>query len=456
MPVNQPARQSVDPSAQQSVSQSTRRSVSQSTRRSVDRSARRGLTRRIAVLATATALVAGATALAGSASARESAAAAAPGGGHGPRWTGAWAAGQQGLVDVAPFTDTTLRLLVTPTVGGSSLRIRLANTFGSHDLAVAGASVGVVQTIGQPQLVPGSSRALTFRGRSRVTVDQGERVFSDAARVPFRLGQTLAVDLYLVDTGAGPVTGHVSAGQGSFTAAGDHRGETSGTSFTGSLYSWYYLDGVDVQPAAPRGAVVALGDSITEGAYATYNGSRRWTDVLATRIQALPRHQRRSVLNLGIGGNRVLAYRGDCCGTSESAIDRLERDVLSQTGVRTVIVADGINDLGYNATGPELIAGLTTLVTRAQQAGLRVVVATITPYGCAVGCLGATQEASRQQVNTWIRTSGVPDAVADFDAAVRDPQAPDRLAAAFDSGDHLHLNDAGYAALGNAVRLRSL
>jgi lysophospholipase L1-like esterase len=162
------------------------------------------------------------------------------------------------------------------------------------------------------------------------------------------------------------------------------------------------------------------------------------------------------VLNQGIGGNRVLAYRGDCCGTSESAIDRLDRDVLTQSGVRTLIIADGINDLGYHSTAPELIAGLTTLVTRAKQAGLRVVVATVTPYGCDSGCFGAEQEADRQSVNAWIRTSGVPDAVADFDAAVRDPQQPDRLGAAYDAGDHLHLNDTGYAALGNAVDLRSL
>jgi lysophospholipase L1-like esterase len=178
--------------------------------------------------------------------------------------------------------------------------------------------------------------------------------------------------------------------------------------------------------------------------------------VLAARLQQQRPQLRRGVLNQGIGGNRVLAYRGDCCGTSESAIDRLDRDVLTQTGVRTLIIADGINDLGYQSTGPELIAGLTTLVTRAKRAGLRVVVATITPYGCDGGCLGPDQEASRQQVNTWVRTSHVPDAVADFDAAVRDPERPDRIAAGFDAGDHLHLNDSGYAALGNAVDLRSL
>ncbi|HST84575.1 MAG TPA: GDSL-type esterase/lipase family protein [Kineosporiaceae bacterium] len=426
----------------------------------VNRADHRRISPRLALIATAAALIAG---LAGPPSAAATPAnsptnstseAAA-----GARWTGAWASGQQGLVDAGPFTDTTLRLLVSPTQSGSVLRIRLANTFGSHALKIDGASVAVVTTIGQPALVPGSSRALRFRGRSQVTLDQGARVRSDAIQLPFRYGQTLAVDLYLADSGAGPVTGHAGAGQSSFSATGDHRSEVSGTSFTGTLSSWFYLDGVDVQsvqPATPHGAVVALGDSITDGAYAAWNGNRRWPDVLAARLQQLPPAQRRGVLNQGIGGNRVLAYRGDCCGTSESAIDRLERDVLTQTGVRTLIIADGINDLGYHSTAPELIAGLTTLTTRAKHAGLHVVIATVTPYGCDSGCFGPDQEADRQLVNTWIRTSSVPDAVADFDAAVADPQQPDRLAAVFDAGDHLHLNDTGYAALGNAVDLRSL
>ena len=423
----------------------------------VNRADRRRFTPRIALLATA-ALVAG---LAGTPSAaatpiNAAGSAAASSTAAGAHWSGVWASGQQGLVDAGPFTDTTLRLLISPTQGGSTLRIRLANTFGSHALRIDGASVAVVTTIGQPGLVPGSSRALRFHGQPRVTLDQGARVRSDAVRLPFRYGQTLAVDLYLADSGAGPVTGHASSGQSSFFATGDHRGQVSGASFTGNLSSWYYLDGVDVQPATAHGSVVALGDSITDGAYAAWNGNRRWPDVLAARLQQLPPVQRRGVLNQGIGGNRVLAYRGDCCGTSESAIDRLERDVLTQTGVRTLIIADGINDLGYHSTAPELIAGLTTLTTRAKQAGLRVVIATVTPYGCDSGCFGPDQEADRQRVNTWIRTSSVPDAVADFDAAVADPQHPDRLAASFDAGDHLHLNDTGYAALANAVDLRSL
>jgi lysophospholipase L1-like esterase len=420
----------------------------------VNHAGRRALVRRIALLATVTALIVGTAG-------PQASAAPPPPSPHGARWAGVWASGQQGLTEIPPFTsttftDTTLRLLVTPTQGGSTLRFRLANTFGSHDLRIAGASVGVVKAIGQPELVADSSRPLRFAGQGDVTIAKGQRVFSDAVRLPVSYGQTLAVDLYLEDSAAGPVTGHAGAGQSSFSASGDHRGETSGASFTNGLWSWFYLDGVDVEPSSAKGSVVALGDSITEGAYSAWNGSKRWTDVLAARLQALPPHQRRAVLNQGIGGNRVLAYRGDCCGTSESAIDRLERDVLTQSGVRTLIIADGINDIGYSASAPELITGLKTLVTRAKQAGLRVVVATVTPYGCEGGCFGAEQEANRQQVNDWIRTSSEPDAVADFDAAVRDSDRPDRLAAEFDSGDHLHLNDAGYAALAGAVDLRSL
>jgi lysophospholipase L1-like esterase len=371
-------------------------------------------------------------------------------------WVGAWTSGQQALIGTT-FTDQTLRLLVHPTVGGSKVRIRLANSFGATDQIFDAVSVGMAKSASAPDLVPGTTRIVRFGGAPSVTVASGARAISDPVDLPVAFGQTLAVDLHVSSSGSGPVTGHASAGQGSFVAPGGHSGETDGAAFTGQLSSWYWLDGVDVMAAeAVRGSVVALGDSITDGAYASYNANRRWPDALASRLQAQPTNRRLGILNEGIGGNRVLAYRGDCCGTSESALARWSRDVLGQTGVRTVIIADGINDLGYNASAQDLIQGLYQLAVQAQAAHLRVVAATITPYGCASGCFTVQQEANRQAVNAWIRDSGVFDAVTDFDKAVADPSRPSQLLAAYDAGDHLHLNDSGYAVLAGTVDLRAL
>jgi lysophospholipase L1-like esterase len=199
---------------------------------------------------------------------------------------------------------------------------------------------------------------------------------------------------------------------------------------------------------------VALGDSITDGAYTTWNGNDRWTDDLAARLQALPGGSRIGVLNQGIGGNQVLTDRTDCCGagTSIAALRRERADVRQQTRARYLILADGINDIGYNADAASLIDGLATIAHRAHRAGLRVIGATITPYGCAEGCFGPEQEATRQTVNTWIRTTRALDGVADFDAAVRDPANPSQVLPAYQA-DHLHPNIAGQHAMADAIDL---
>jgi len=199
---------------------------------------------------------------------------------------------------------------------------------------------------------------------------------------------------------------------------------------------------------------VALGDSITDGAYTTWNGNDRWTDDLAARLQALPASRQFGVLNEGIGGNQVLTDRSDCCGsgTSVSGLKRERADVLLQTRARYLILADGINDIGYNADSGALIAGLTTIVDRAHKAGIKVVGATITPYGCDSGCFSSAQEATRQEVNAWVRTSRAFDGVADFDAAIRDPQNPSRVLPAYQA-DHLHPNVAGQQAMADSINL---
>jgi lysophospholipase L1-like esterase len=369
-------------------------------------------------------------------------------------WTGAWATSPQR--EAGPtFADQTLRMLVHPTLGGSPVRIRLSNDYGAEDVTFSAVSVARAVAAGAPDLVSGTSRPVTFHGRRTVTVPAGTHVLSDPVGLSVAYGQDLAVDLYVTAGGdAAAITGHDAAQGTQFVAAGNHAGGP-GTAFTGTVNSWFWLAGVDVRPArAVPGSIVALGDSITDGAYTTWNGNDRWTDVLAARLQALPPRRQLGVLNQGIGGNQILTDRTDCCGagTSVSALRREERDVRQQTRARHLILAEGINDIGYRAEAADLIAGMTTIADRAHRAGLTVIGATITPYGCDAGCFDSTQEATRQQVNTWIRTSGVFDGVADFDAAVRDPQRPDRVLPAYQA-DPLHPNVAGQRAMAGAIDL---
>ena len=372
---------------------------------------------------------------------------------HG-QWTGAWATSPQR--EAGPtFADQTLRMLVHPTLSGSSMRIRLANTFGDKDVTFSAVGVARAAVSGTADLVAGTSRKVTFGGRRSVTVKTGTSVFSDPVNLAVAYGQDLAVDVYVTAGGdAAAITGHDAAQGTQFVAAGGHVGDTSAP-FTSTVNSWFWLDGVDVQAAhIVPGSIVALGDSITDGAYTTWNGNNRWTDDLAARLQALPVYRQFGVLNQGIGGNQVLTDRTDCCGagTSVSGLQRERDDVLLQTGAKYMILADGINDIGYNAAADALIAGMQELADRAHAAGIRVIGATITPYGCDSGCFGASQEATRQTVNTWVRTSRAFDGVVDFDAAIRDPQNPSQVLPAYQA-DHLHPNIAGQQAMADSINL---
>jgi len=381
------------------------------------------------------------------------ASAAVPSPAAGP-WTGSWATSPQR--EAGPdLQDRTLRMIVHPTLGGTALRLRFANTFGAAGVTFGRVGVARAAASGTAGLVSGTARGVTFHGAASVTVAAGARVVSDPIALPVAYGQDLAVDVHVTAGGdAAAITGHDAAQGTQFVADGDRVGGAP-EAFAGSLSSWFWLDGVDVTPApAVRGAVVALGDSITDGAYTTWNGNDRWTDDLAARLQALPARGRLGVLNEGIGGNQVLTDRTDCCGagTSISGISREADDVLHQTRVRYLILADGINDIGYNATAPALIAGLGTLAARAHAAGIRVLGATITPYGCDSGCFSPAQEATRQAVNAWIRTTRALDGVVDFDAAIRDPADPAQVLPAYQA-DHLHPNIAGQKAMAAAIDL---
>ncbi|MFD8921220.1 SGNH/GDSL hydrolase family protein [Streptomyces sp. NPDC059569] len=359
-----------------------------------------------------------------------------------------WAASADRLDAAVPAR--THRVVVHTSAGGSALRIRLSNAFGEQPVTFGRAYVGVRAS--GAAVVPGSNRALSFRGAASVTVPPGGSVYSDPLPGTVRPQSDLAISVY-VRNAAGTATGHRMGLQTSYIApSGDHAAEDAATAFTQQTGFRYYLDAVVVDAPSGTGAVVALGDSITDGAISTSDANRRWPDFLAGRLQSDRRTSLKGVANEGISGNKVLSD-----GAGESALKRLDRDVLSQSGLRTVILLEGVNDIKATPapTAAQVIAGYREIVARTHAAGACVVGATVMPYQ-GWGEWSAGGEAVRQEVNTFIRQSGVFDGVADFDAAVKDPAAPSKILPAYDSGDHLHPNDAGMKVMSDAVDLRAL
>ncbi|MEU3843701.1 SGNH/GDSL hydrolase family protein [Streptomyces sp. NPDC028635] len=375
-----------------------------------------------------------------------------------PGWTGSWAASTGGHPAVGPWTDRTLRLVVHTSAGGRGVRLRFDNTFAATPVRIGAATVAV-RTPGAAGAVPQATPvALSFGGAAGVVIPAGAQAVSDPLDFAVPAGADLLVGFHL----PGPVTAapvHRLGQQRSYLSEpGDHTGDVSGDAYTTVLTSRPLLTGVDV--GGGSGAVVTLGDSITDGDRSTPDTNRRWPDVLAGRLlrqSAVPRY---GILNHGISGNRVLAdrYPGDGVSAEQSgvsALHRLDRDVFAQTGVRTLVVFEGVNDLLAGVRAAPLIEGLRTIAERAHTRGVRVLAATILPCGGHARCPAAV-DAERTAVNRWIRSAGVFDGVLDFDAVVRDPAHPARMRAAYDSGDHLHPGDAGLAALGDSVDLRLL
>jgi lysophospholipase L1-like esterase len=370
------------------------------------------------------------------------------------------------------FSNQTIRQTVHLSIGGSALQVRFSNEFGTAPLVIGEAHVGLAAG-SQPSrsVAPGSDRRLSFAGHVSATVPAGAPLLSDPVRLAVRPGADLVVSLYLPRPTRATTT-HAFAFQDNVVAAGNVTGSRTVTP-TATFGQWWFLSGVSVAAPARDGAVVALGDSITDGANTTPNTNSRWPDVLARRLQATPGLRGLGVLNEGISGNRLLHDPNPLPGSGadafaaqfgESALRRFDRDVSSQPGARYVIVLLGVNDLGHPGTiAPEservtpadLIAGYQQVIDRAHQQGMLVFGGTITPFANdTFGFDTPANRAARLVVNRWIRTSGAYDGVVDFDAALRDPADPERIRPEFDSGDHLHPNDAGAAALANAVPLR--
>ncbi|MFI9169512.1 SGNH/GDSL hydrolase family protein [Streptomyces lincolnensis] len=357
-----------------------------------------------------------------------------------------WAASAARMDEAA--ADRGHRFVVRTSVGGRDLRIRLSNAFGDRPVTFDGVHAGLRKK--GAALVPGSNRPMTFDGARSVTVPAGESVFSDP--LPGRLPAT--TDLVIsFDTpeATGPVTGHWMAMQTSYTGARGHTAEEGGAAWTRTTGSWFYLDAVSVRAAPGTGAVAALGDSITDGWQSTTDTNRRWPDYLARRLNRADTDIK-GVANAGISSNKVLTDGG-----GPSALNRLDRDVLSQPGLRTVFLFEGVNDIkaAPGITADDLIDGYRTIAERAHAAGTCVVAATVAPFkGWSEWSPAA--EAVRRDVNAFLRDSGEFDAVTDFDRILRSPYDPERILPAFDGGDHLHPNDKGMQAMADAVDLKSL
>jgi len=376
----------------------------------------------------------------------------------GAGWVGTWAASPQlteprNLPPAPGLSGNTLRQVLHVSIGGKRLRVRLSNVFGNGPVSVASAHIAL--SAGGGAIRPASDRPLTFGGQASVTIPAGSSVVSDA----FDYDLAPLADLALtVHFGATPsdVTGHPGSRTTSYLQPGD---AVTAAALPGAVRTehWYIASGVDVLASARAAAVVALGNSITDGRGSGTDRNDRWPDNLARRLQAEARTAHVAVLNAGIGGNCVLKA---CLGPA--ALQRLERDVLAQSGVRWLIVLEGVNDIGgargadaSAAVAPDLIAAYKQIVAQAHARGIRVYGATILPFGGSFYD-SPEHEAARQAVNQWIRTGGGFDAVIDLDAALRDPQAPARLQPGADSGDHLHPSELGHRLLADAVDLALL
>jgi lysophospholipase L1-like esterase len=356
------------------------------------------------------------------------------------------------------LNNQTVRNVVFVSAGGDRVAVRLTNAFGSEPLRVGSASVAVAADGGQT--APNSIRALRFGGKSSIVIAVGGEALSDPVSLRVTPLQTLAISVYLPHA-TGPATQHFFSLQENYVAAGDHALASDAAAFDSTITCWMFADGVDVR-ASRRviGTVVALGDSITDGCCSTANANLRYPDQLARRLNAR-QGRTLSVVNAGIIGNTLLRPPGRAI-LGETASARLDRDVLTQTGVTDVIMLEGINDIGmHGATAEDLIDVQQQIVAKAHALGVRVYGATLIPFGGSNAVYGgeygtAAGETQRQALNHWIRTSGTFDGVFDFDQAIRDPEDPTRILPQYDSGDHLHPNDAGLGAMANVVDIQEL
>jgi lysophospholipase L1-like esterase len=369
------------------------------------------------------------------------------------RWVSTWIASPQITDQVFEFNNQTLRQIVHTSIGGDYVRVRLSNTFGVQPITLG--EVHIALSSEGAAIVPGSDRLLTFDSKRSVIMPSGSTILSDPAQLHIPAMANLAVSIFFPHP-TDATTIHRQGLQTNYISPlGDFVGATIFDPTT-TIQKWIILTGVDVISSNEVGAIIALGDSITDGFHSTVDGNDRWPNVLADRLfmnASLPM----AVLDAGISGNRILNY-----GIGPSALARFDRDVLAQPGVTYLIVLEGINDIGTthprlgnpteNASADDIIFGLRQIIERSHEHGIRVIGCTLLPFeGAPYYTLQG--ELERQQVNHWIRTSGAYDAIIDFDKIMQDPNHPTRLSPLYDSGDHLHPNATGYKIMGNSIDL---
>jgi lysophospholipase L1-like esterase len=381
----------------------------------------------------------------------------------GQHWVGTWAAAPQmppaaGSRDEAAdagFSNQTVRMIVRVSIGGEELRVRFSNAFGTAAVTLGDAHVALAAS--KAAIVPRTDRVVTFSGSSSFTIPPGAEVLSDPVNLHVAAMASLAVSVFL-PAATGPAGWHELGRQATYVSGPGDVAGSADIEGARVAESWYWLSGVDVLASGRTSAVVTLGDSITDGAYATFNANHRWPDVMAEQISQLSSKNSPglAVLNEGISGNRLL-HEVD----GPNALARVDRDVFAQDGVRYLIVLEGINDIGWPhirggkyagdaVSADQIIGALRQIAERAHAHGIRVFGGTLTPFE---GAMYETPdgEAERESVNNWIRTSGAFDGVIDFDKVTRDPRSPGRFLPAYDCGDHLHPGDAGYNAMGQAA-----
>jgi lysophospholipase L1-like esterase len=376
-------------------------------------------------------------------------------------WVGTWSASPM-AADSVPgstntgFTNQTVRHVTHVSIGGDRVRVRLSNAYGKEPLVIGAAHIALHST--EAAIVAGSDRALSFRGQPSITIPAGALALSDPVRLNVPALSDLAVSIY-VPGPTGPTTWHQLGVQTTYISPPGNFAAATDMPVAKTELSRFWLAAVEVSASRKVGAVVTIGDSITDGFNSTLDANHRWPDYFSQRLNSNRRYGKMAVLNQGISGNRLLH---DVFGPD--ALARYDRDVLAQSGVTHVVLLEGINDFGLpgvfapvteTVSADEVITGMQQLAERAHSKGLKIFGGTLTPFEGTIfpGYFTPEKELKRQAVNQWIRTGGAFDAVIDFDLATRDPNNPARLLPAYDSGDRLHPNDAGYKAMAEAVDL---
>ena len=375
-------------------------------------------------------------------------------------WVTAWGASQQGLGE-AKITNATVRMIARVTIPGDSVRIRLDNTFGTAPVTFGSVTVG--PRIQGPAVAAGLNKPVTFGGKTSVTIPAGGSVRSDAVALRVDAQQDLAVSLFVNGANIAP-SQHGNAVVTSYLTgndAGDQTSSEDGKPFTGKTTSMLWLKSIDVRPASLATAIVAFGDSITDGTCTTLDAHDRWEDIVSQRLVLMTpvTPAFRSVVNEGIGGNTVTGAHLVPRANSPPGLERLERDVLSHSGVSHVVLFMGTNDIRRDVGAEELMAGMREISTRLKSKGIKVIGATIIPRHNVAPVPDNTgwndaKTKIRNQVNDWIRTKAGFDGVLDFDKIVRSPANADLINPAYNCGDGIHPSPIGYFQMGKSVDLR--